>query len=49
MEKMEKYKKPGKYLPILHEATGDNYFNVKCFLQSNIIRAILLTNWIMCA
>ena len=25
-----KYEKRGKYLPILHEATCDNYFIVKC-------------------
>ena len=26
---IEKYEKPGKYLPILHEATCDNYFIVQ--------------------
>ena len=27
------YEKPGKYLPILHEATCDNYFIVKCLFK----------------
>ena len=31
-------KKRGKYLPILHQATCDNYFIVKCFLKSNASR-----------
>lgn len=33
MEKMAKYKKPGKYLPILHEATCDDYFFVKMLVE----------------
>ena len=28
-----KYEKQGKYLPILHEATCDNYFIVKCLFK----------------
>ena len=28
-------------MPILHEATCDNYFTVKCLLKSNIARVIL--------
>ena len=30
-----KYEKRGKYLPILHEATCDNYFIVKCLFYLN--------------
>ena len=41
-----KYEKRGKYLPILHEATWDNYFIVKYLLKSNESREILLTNCI---
>ena len=37
-----KYEKGGKYLPILHESTWDNYFIVKCFLKLNVPRVILL-------
>ena len=36
-----KYKKGVKYVPILHEATYDNYFTFKCLLKSNIARVIL--------
>ena len=36
-----KYKKGVKYMPILHEATCDNYFTFKCLLKSNIARVIL--------
>ena len=32
----EKYEKPGKYLPILHEATCTNYFIVKSLLKPNL-------------
>ena len=39
-----KYEKRGKYLPILQEATCDNYFIVKCLFKSNVSRVILLTN-----
>ena len=35
-----KYEKRGKCLPILYEATCDNYFFVKCLLKSNIARVI---------
>ena len=28
-----KYEKRGKYLPILHKATCDNYFTVKCLFK----------------
>ena len=42
-----KYEKRGKYLPILHEATCDNYFIVKCLLKWNTARAILLTNFLL--
>ena len=38
-----KYKKRGIYLPILHEATCDIYFIVKCLLKSNLARVSLLT------
>ena len=38
-----KYEKRGKYLPILHEATCDNYLIVKCLLKSNVAWVILLT------
>ena len=41
-----KYEKQGKYVPILHEATYNNYFIVKCLLKSNVARVILLTNCI---
>ena len=33
-EIIAKYEKQGKYLPILHGATCDNYFIVKCLLKS---------------
>ena len=36
------YEKRGKYLPILHEATCDNYFIVKCLLKSNVARVTYL-------
>ena len=39
-----KHEKRGKYLLILHEATSDNYFIVKCLLKSIIARTILLPN-----
>ena len=35
--------KQGEYLPILHEAPCDNYFIVKCLLQSIVARVILFT------
>ena len=38
-----KYEKRGKHLPILHEATRDNYFIVKCLFKSNESRVVLLT------
>ena len=41
-EIMKKHEKRGKYLPILHEATFNNYFIVKSSLKSNVLRAILL-------
>ena len=42
-----KDEKQGKYLPILHEATCDNNFIVKCLLKSNVARITdSLTNWI---
>ena len=41
-----KYEKRVKYLPILHEATFDNYLIVKCLLKLNVSRVILLTNCI---
>ena len=34
-----KYEKRGKYLPILHAATCDNYIIVKCLLKSNTRKA----------
>ena len=40
-EIIAKYEKGGKYLPILHEATCDNYFIVKWLLKSNIASVIL--------
>ena len=36
-------RKRRKYLPILHEATCENYFIVKCLLKSNVARVNLLT------
>lgn len=44
-EIMEKYEKPGNYLPILQEATCDNYCIVKCLLKSNSFGNNLLTAW----
>ena len=38
-----KYKKRGKYLPILQEVMCDNYFIVKCLFEPNVSRVILLT------
>ena len=38
-----KYEKGGKYLPILHEATCDNYFIFKCSLKSNLATVFSLT------
>ena len=35
-----KYEKEGKYLPILHEATCNNYFIVKCLFNLNESRVI---------
>ena len=43
MQIIAKHEKRGKYLPILHEATCDNYFIVKWLLKSNVARAILPT------
>ena len=43
-EIIAKYEKRGKYMPILHKATCDNYFSVKCFLIPNMAR--VLTNCI---
>ena len=43
IEIIEKYEKRGRYLPILHEATCDNYFIVKCLFKSNESTVILLT------
>ena len=37
-----KYDERGKYLPILLEATYDNYFIVKCLLISSMTRAFFL-------
>ena len=37
-----KYKKQGKYLPISNDATYDNYLIVKCLLNSNEARVVLL-------
>ena len=42
-ESIIKYKKRGTYLPILHEATSDNYFIVKCLLKPNVATGFLLT------
>ena len=42
-EIIAKYKKRGKYLLILHEATCDKSFTVNCLFESNIARVILLT------
>ena len=36
-----KYEKQGKYLPILYEATRDNYFIVKYLLKSNMAGVFL--------
>ena len=36
-----KYEKEGKYLPILQEATCNNYFIVKCLFNLNESRVIL--------
>ena len=41
-----KYEKRGKYLPIFHKATCNNYFIVKCLLKSNVLGIVLLTNCI---
>ena len=41
-EIMAKYEKRGEYLPILYEEKCDNYFIVKCLLQSNVARVFLL-------
>ena len=46
-EIIAKYEKRGKYLPILHEATCDNYFIVKCLLKSNKARVILLIKFLL--
>ena len=43
---LPKFEKRGKYLPILLEATCDNYFIVKCLLKLNVARIILLTTCI---
>ena len=43
-EIIAKYEKRGKYLPMLHETTCDDYLIVKCLLKSNSSRVILLTN-----
>ena len=45
-EIIAKYEKRGNYLPILHKATCNNYFIVKCLLKSNVSRVVLLTNCI---
>ena len=37
-----KYEERGKSLPILHKATCDNYFILKCFLKPNIARVFSL-------
>ena len=42
ISKIAKCEKRGKYLPILHEATCDNYFIFKRFLKSNVAKVILL-------
>ena len=45
MEKITaKYEKRGKYFPILHEATSDNYFIVNYLLKLHVARVILLTH-----
>ena len=36
-----KYEKRGKYLPILHEATWDNHFILKCLLKSNVAKNVV--------
>ena len=41
-----KIRETGKYLPILHEATCNNYVIVKCLMKLNVHRVILLTNCI---
>ena len=46
-EIIAKYEKRGKYLPIFHEATCENYFIVKCLLKLNTARAVLLTNFLL--
>ena len=38
-----KYDKREKDLTILHEVMCDNYFIVKCLLNSNLSRVILFT------
>ena len=43
-EILAKFEKWGKCLEILHDATCNNYFIVKCLLKSNVARIILLTN-----
>ena len=47
-ELIAKYEKQGKYLLILHEATSDNYFILKCFFKSNRTRVISLTYLLAC-
>ena len=48
-EMIAEYKKGGKYLPILHEATCDKYFIVRGLLKSNVaIIATSLYNIILC-
>ena len=48
-EIIAKYEERGKCLPILHEATRDNYFIFRCLLKSNVARVIVLINFIKLA
>ena len=45
-EIIAKYEKQGNHLAILHGATCNNYFIVKCLLKSNVASINLLTNCI---
>ena len=38
-----KYEKRAKYLPILHEATCDNYFIVKSLFKKNVFYLLIVS------
>ena len=39
-----KNEKRGKCLPVLHEATFDNYFIINCLFKLNTVRVMLFAN-----